>query len=112
MLIFSTVIPRRWIQRQRPFWPCHLAFQLGRRRTAGPGPAFLRAGKSWAWTVLFSGPGDSIELVKERTYSFSCAVAERPTSRRQSVAEEAAYQSRLFSMACWAYWRTNAPGLG
>src|SRR6266480_4874102 len=61
-------MPRRCIQWQRPFWPCHLAFQLGRRRTAGPSPAFL-AGKSCAWTVLFSRQEDSMELVKVRTFS-------------------------------------------
>src|SRR5713226_9959675 len=112
MLILRTVMPRRWIQRQRPFWPCHLAFQLGRRRTAGPAPERLprervetvsRAGKSWAWTVLFSGQGDSMELVKVRTFW---------ESRRYSVAGEAAYHSLLDSMARRAYSRTKAPGWG
>ena len=44
---------------------------------AGPAPARLPrervetvscAGKSCAWTVLFSGQGDSMELVKVRTF--------------------------------------------
>jgi len=34
---------------------------VGRRRTAGP--CFF-PGKSWAWTLLFSGQGDLMELVK------------------------------------------------
>src|SRR5260370_29532540 len=96
MLILRTVMPRRRMQRKRTFWPCHLAFQLGRSRTAGPffftcaRKALDLAGKSWAWTVLFSGQGDSMEMVKVRTLW---------GSRRESEGGEGGYPFRLASIA-------------
>ena len=72
-------MPMRWSHSQRPRWPCHLAFQLGREHGGtglstpwrGSRSRDSCAGKNCAWTVLFSGQGDSIELVNVRTFSAS-----------------------------------------
>src|SRR4029077_5540708 len=59
-----TLMPSFVSQRHRLTWPCHLAFQLGSRTTAGP---VALARKKRACTRLLFAYGDAIWLVNVST---------------------------------------------